>query len=839
MIVQSDIPNTGDTLAEAEVIHAAAERACRRMAPLWPLKSFVAVNPYLGLTDHTFDQAASLIAQRAGARMVAPLAFYAEALQRGYITQDDLQSAIDSVPSVPQGVHALRAFAEDGAHEPALHATVPTVADAAERVTGQDWTDVVTELISLWAASYFDQGQAYWPSPWRDLAPYAAWHAEAQINRAPEVHGIRGFRQVISSLPGSARATIEVAAKRLALPNDHIEAYLHRLLLTINGWASYGRYQLWEAELYGRDNSALTELLAIRLAWEVALLEAFADQDIEDAWNHLKVETHDLDETVQTRIANELLLQCAFENAYQRHLFNQLGTPGQPDRAPERMAVQAAFCIDVRSEVFRRALETVSDDIATIGFAGFFGFPIEYVRLGDSHGGAQCPVLLTPQFVIGESIAGAPEQKIEEVRQKRSMRQRVTKAWRMFKFGAASCFGFVGPVGLAYIRHLLRDTFGLGRPVALPAAFGLDKNAYTNLGPDLNATRARLTGFPVEERVDVAEGVLKAMSLAEGFARLVVLAGHGSTTVNNPYASGLDCGACGGHSGEANARVAAAVLNDPDVRRGLAQRDIHIPEGTHFIAALHDTTTDTVTLFDRDSIPASHRDDIARLEGALVEAGRLARLERAPLLHTEQAANIDKAIMRRSTDWSQVRPEWGLAGCAAFIAAPRERTTHVDLKGRSFLHSYDWQQDEGFGVLELIMTAPMIVASWIILQYYVSTVDNDVFGSGNKVLHNVVGAMGVLEGNGGDLRVGLPWQSVHDGEKYIHEPLRLTVIIEAPIEAMTDIIARHDQVRELVDNGWLHLFAMGNDGRVSYRYTGGLTWACVDPVHTTHNNHRE
>ncbi|MCB0187394.1 MAG: DUF2309 family protein, partial [Caldilineaceae bacterium] len=142
-----------------------------------------------------------------------------------------------------------------------------------------------------------------------------------------------------------------------------------------------------------------------------------------------------------------------------------------------------------------------------------------------------------------------------------------------------------------------------------------------------------------------------------------------------------------------------------------------------------------------------------------------------------------------SRDWSQVRPEWGLAGCAALIVAPRERTYGRDLGGRAFLHSYDWRQDRDFTILELIMTAPMVVASWINLQYYGSTVDNQRFGSGNKVLHNVVGTLGVLEGNGGDLRVGLPWQSVHDGENYVHEPLRLSVVIEAPLPAITDVIA--------------------------------------------------
>jgi uncharacterized protein YbcC (UPF0753/DUF2309 family) len=171
-----------------------------------------------------------------------------------------------------------------------------------------------------------------------------------------------------------------------------------------------------------------------------------------------------------------------------------------------------------------------------------------------------------------------------------------------------------------------------------------------------------------------------------------------------------------------------------------------------------------------------------------------------------------------------------LAGCQTFIAAPRHRSAGRKLKGRAFLHDYDWRQDTGFGVLELIMTAPVVVASWISLQYYGSTVAPEIFGAGNKLLHNVTGGIGVIEGNGGVLRAGLPWQSIHDGEHYEHEPLRLSVCIEAPPEAMNDILRKHAGVRALFDNRWLYLFGLDEAGSMATRYAGDLAWTSLVPA---------
>ena len=467
----------------------------------------------------------------------------------------------------------------------------------------------------------------------------------------------------------------------------------------------------------------------------------------------------------------------------------------------------------------------MSRDVETIGFAGFFGFPIEYVPIGRSTGGAQCPVLLKPAFVVCEEVAGASDAELDRILGLRLLRRRTAKAWKAFKLSAVSSFTYVETAGLLFAGKLIGDGAGLTRTVSDPNTDGLDRQVIGRIGPRLEprVIDGRTTGFDAEQRIVMAEAMLRAMSLTENFARLVLLTGHGSTTVNNPHASGLDCGACGGHTGEANARVAAAILNDRHVRTGLAGLGIVIPDDTWFLGCLHDTTTDDVRIFGADQLSGSHATDLARVREDLARASSLARAERALLLGIGKGENIDRAVKARSRDWAQVRPEWGLAGNAAFIAAPRERTRGLDLGGRAFLHDYDWRKDDEFGVLELIMTAPMVVASWINLQYYGSTVNNRAFGSGNKVLHNVVGQLGVLEGNAGDLKVGLPWQSVHDGARFVHEPLRLNVFIEAPEESLNSTIASQKGVRQLVDNGWVHLFRLDDDSKVR-RYRGDLSW---------------
>ncbi|MBK1708458.1 YbcC family protein [Marichromatium gracile] len=811
----------------------AIETACARIAPVWPLDRFVAVNPFHGLRALDFDHAGDLLRRIAGVRMYMPRGYFRERLARGEIGERDLvEAAARCASTLPP--EQLRAALD---RERAPRTGVPLITALVDELDADDWSEFVIDRISHHCAAYFDMGQATWQHPWSGMRLYDAWRAFAALDYSADMMGQGGIRARVRALPEAPRACIGAALGRLGIPQAAWADYLHAALLDVGGWAAWTRLLRWEAELEGGSDDHIEALLAIRLAWEVLVYEHKASPGLTARWHALCAELErragDPDAPDPEDAIDRVLL-CAQELAYQRGLIARLRAHRHSAPAT-RPPLQAAFCIDVRSEVIRRALETVCPRVQTLGFAGFFGAPIAHQPFGADHPRPQLPVLLAPRYRVCSELHEAEPEEQAEALAAQHRRLGIGKAWKTFKMGAASCFSFVEAAGFwLYVPKLIGDSLGWSRPVPAPDDPRLDPEQAARLAPSLapcgHPHADHALGIPEAERVALAEGILRGMSLTAGFARLVLLVGHGSSSVNNPHATGLDCGACGGQSGETNARVVAALLNAAEVRAGLAARGIAIPQDTWFLPALHDTTTDRIRLFDHQHLPADSAEELAELGSRLDQAGELTRLQRATLLGLggREGRALTRRVEHRARDWSQVRPEWGLAGNACFIAAPRTRTQGLDLGGRAFLHDYDWRADHGFATLELIMTAPMVVASWINLQYYASCVDNRRFGSGNKVLHNVVGgAIGVIEGNGGDLRVGLPLQSLHDGRRWIHEPIRLSVFIEAPQSEIDAVIARHDLVRELVEHGWLHLFRIESSGDCARRTEDG-DWCTVE-----------
>ena len=812
------------------------QSACKRIPPLWPLKNFVAVNPFVGLSDRHFLAAAQLMQQVGHGDMMPSAGFYREQIASGGIQETDFHKALalaaQTLPPewaerIDFGSREEMSEALAQSHLPPGTEQILTFADFLDAQHDGNWSGFVIEEISKWCSAYFDEGQSSWRMPWRDLGLFAAWKAAARLDANPELCGLKHFREFVDMLPDDHLELIGSALGKLGLPEWAQADFLHRQLMSIAGWSGHVQFRVRGFAMAGQQDPSLAHLLAIRLAFDLALHNHSKDDtSLLSAWKNQTLGRPSPKAGCSSDLLARFVAQQAVECRYQRGLIGLLKSqPGRPPGAGQK-TLQAIFCIDVRSEVYRRSLEAQSDEIETIGFAGFFGMAIEYLRFGQAKGGAQCPVLLIPKIKVREVPHQATAEGERELLRKRILEQTVNGAWNSFKTSAISCFSFVETAGLWFGVRLAKDALALAAPEAAYAASG----GTWRFGPKIGRESCSCeehgheaeTGIKIADQIEMAAGALKNMGLTSDFARVVLVCGHGSATTNNPYGSALDCGACGGHAGDANARVAATILNQPAVRDGLKQRGIRIPDDTIFVAGLHNTTTDEILLYDLDILPASQSAELTKIRGWLEAASAKSRRERSASLGLSglAEAELESRIFGRSRDWAQVRPEWGLANNAAFIAAPRERTRGLNLGGRVFLHNYNAGRDADHSVLELIMVAPMVVASWINLQYYGSTVNNRLFGSGNKVIHNVVGTFGMWQGNGGDLHPGLPLQSVHDGTRWMHEPLRLSVFIEAERSAIEKVIARQPGVRELVENGWVALFAMEASGKRFWRYCG-------------------
>jgi len=834
-------------------MHSVLSQVSGVVAPVWPLKDYVAVNPYAGISSRSFLSARSFLKVFSGCEMLMPMEYFANQFDAEKFNLHDVTRAIaelsgeadfdaedEDKPSLPTADEILKCLVEarslgtsnDAPSDSVTHAEIRTIAELATSSGGIDWTEAVRDEVSKHCASHYDEGQAIWSSPVAHLPLYQAWRSVATHDRNIEILGVRGFRKLVISLPDDAGDAIANLLTRLGVPNSLWSTFLLCQAFSVPGWSAWTKYQSsWKdgvnLPVDEVNTNHLAGLLAMRLAYDVAIAEAFS---IESNWSPLVEKYAFLHEPTsvapdQDAVMRMVLLRAS-EIGFRDSLVGSLAvadskqTENTPDStnatAAKRTLAQMVFCIDVRSERIRRHLESQSETLETFGFAGFFGMPIETVSLGQTTGDHSLPVLLLPNFKVHEGLreseATSQTDAIAERNSVRTWRQ----VWSEFQRSSLGCFSFVETNGLLYGWKLARRAFGIGGNPSAYLTDGVTPELQNEFGPTLRGLSQQ--GMTLTHQADLVEGMLRNLGLTRNFASLVVLCGHASETDNNPLAAGLDCGACGGHSGEPNAKFAAMLLNQSSIRTLLVERGIEISDETHFVAGLHNTTTDKIEFFDIQGAPQSHHAAICKLTTLSDAASEQTRAERMPIVASDTVAGL----MQRSSDWSEVRPEWALAGNAAFIVAPRSLTQNANLDGRSFLHSYDWREDTSGAVLETIMTAPMVVGHWINMQYYASTVDNRHFGSGTKTVHNVVGRFGILSGNGGDLQTGLPWQSLHTGTEYQHSPMRLQVIIAAPRESIDRVINQHALVSDLINGGWLHMLAI-EDG-VTYRHDLSGEW---------------
>lgn len=803
----------------------------------------------------------------------------------------------------------------------------------------QDYLSLHLAALPGWAGFIkwrADQAEYEWQQVYpADLVQYLAvrlWYEREWVAKTcREEMGIAGEHPAISSYLKRHPYVCFLRQERVA--GDLPPRYAQQVDGLLYGWSAR-RIEAWEALAKGyaaecgpqHDRrarlSAAWRLMALAKTLEVdpAILSNSGSED-------LRILLDWLNAFPESQHGPRWLE--AFEVGYQEQLFKKLmpnvrkfkeAVSEQAQPSGVRPQAQAVFCIDVRSEPFRRHLERVGN-YETLGFAGFFIVFIRYCAFGSHRETEQFPVVMKAKNVVREIPRAYQGQVLSRYRAGaqlvhaghallHDLKENVVTPYVMVEslgwFYSLPILGktlfpigyrkwtawlrnrFAPPIATtltvdklskneaqemlvseqrAIIRRALRERLGrhgahisperveelrqraLNEDLAVGPASPRDATRVSSLleseeeeaafveelrrryrinerWASSRMERITRTGFTLSEQAFTVETALRMMGLTRNFARLVLLCGHGSTSENNPFEAALDCGACGGNQGQANARVLAAFANKQQVRDLLEKNGLCIPQDTYFIAGQVDTTTDEVQLFDLEDVPPTHRKDILRLSHDLQEAGTHNSQERCLLFpEVKTLPPISRAarhVRRRSLDWSQVRPEWGLSGNASFIIASRRLTQGVHLAGRAFLHSYDYCEDPTGRLLEIIMTGPQVVGQWINMEHYFSTVDTNVYGSGSKIYHNVVGRLGIMYGPQSDLRSGLAWQTVMSGERPFHEPMRLLTLIEAPRECIGMIIGRHHVLQHYYDNHWVHLVAL--EGETFYRYLPKQEW---------------
>ncbi|HEX4419110.1 MAG TPA: putative inorganic carbon transporter subunit DabA, partial [Kofleriaceae bacterium] len=413
-------------------LKAAVERACASIAPTWPLDRFIAVNPFWPRTDKPLPQVAGELAALSGARLLMPRAWYAAEWRAGRLGSEHVREAIAETGADVTEDDLIASF---WIPEP-KPTRRPLVVDVLETLRRSEhelsWREFVMERISRFCASYFDDGQAQVSAP-RGKGFYATWRSQADRDHMPALFmGLDGYRATLDALPLSANEMIDQACTDLGVPAAERERYFAALLLDVNGWASWCAYLRWTARLAGGDDGHIRELLAIRLAWEWLLLRS-SDEAITAEWRFAMTSWAAIDRAAQLARSDDWILQRAVELAWLSRVRPKL-PQGFDATRPAKPRLQAAFCIDVRSEVFRRALEAQGDDIQTFGAAGFFGMPIEYAQLAADDARPQLPGLLAPKYrVVDTNVPKGLETT-------RRARLEASNAWKAFKSSSLSSF---------------------------------------------------------------------------------------------------------------------------------------------------------------------------------------------------------------------------------------------------------------------------------------------------------------------------------------------------------------------------------------------------------------
>lgn len=666
--------------------------------------------------------------------------------------------------------------------------------------------------------------------------------------RAPGRH--RGFLRFFASLEGLGlalwRAYARTAAARINknscedtqalaaeilrdnlvffdMPVSDWQHAVRAMLLELRGWAGmFRRIESHPGEGPPEAPVTLLEFAAVQsILMRSSLLQGVGQEDAlrsvlqrVPAWQHQR----DANEAPRHPSAIANLNQTSaqrqvLEEEFERTLVHAIGTRTERPLDPHPES-QVYMCIDDRACSLRRHVEELGQGhTETFGVAGFFGLPIQYRPADGSSQVILAPEGQNPAAILMENECPGERAMNEAYTQRRRLVGRFRWWWETASFSPVGSLALALFAPVSAARLLL-----LGY---LPATLHRAQEALMRVALPRPHTDFDLP-FSTKHAATLLASTFRVIGTHNRFAPLVVVLGHGASSVNNPYSAAYNCGACSGREGGPNARLLARLANVSMVRQHLrTDHGIDIPSTTWFVGGMHNTTADTVELFDLDRVPATHSERVEAMRTTLQRACGINALERCQrFLLANHVTTPEQAlahVKQRATDAGEVRPELNHASNAAVVIGRRQLTAGIFLDRRVFLPSYDPQSDDENGSnLEKVMAPALVVCSGINLEYLFSTMDVEHHGSGSKAPLNVVGNMAVLQGTSGDLRPGLPSQMTE-----MHTPIRALFVVDAPVARVEQVLARREELRHLVRNEWVRLVVRDPSTGRFYRQTQG------------------
>jgi len=769
------------------------------------------------------------------------------------------------------GVHSTRPFSSPS-HSFNRHR------DVLLKLSHFDCDLQVHDLLIRFTSAFLDQGFAAWSVPQRSEGYYQCFLSLFAEKSPWTEKWLEPLKAIIASERQSGANPTESIVRSLAalgVSQNDFEKYIKKTLLALPGWTGMVEQMATNASwtLHPAPKESLEEFLAVRLILDRLAAKHCLDEHL----SHRAIPLPDLlsigssserynprRKTVQQRAFD--LFQLAQRSAWSPHtLFTWTSAEWQnvvdaigsfddferrrmfhlayeyryrtqmldaiaehsvfPLKMPSDVSVQVITCIDDREESFRRHLEELDSSIETFGAAGFFSVPMYFRGAADAHFIPLCPVIMTPKNFVEEVGPLSAKQAEARRTQSRMLLGIASKTFHLSSrglmsgvltslLGSLNAFPLVARVLFPRLTAQIRSKFGrLVRPTVAT-------QLRLEHAEDSETTDKGVEGFTLEEMANMIERLIVDIGMQDRFAPLVLVFGHGSSSLNNPHESAYNCGACGGGRGGPNARAVAQIANDPRVRALLKKRGLEIPETTVFVGGYHNTCDDSIEYFDIDRIPLTFSSRFLAAHEIIEKARRRNAHERARRFYSLELTCTDEVaqrhVERRSEDLAQVRPEYNHATNAACFVGRRGRTRGLFMDRRCFLTSYDPTTDDAeTSILLRIMQAVIPVCGGISLEYYFSTVDNVGYGCGTKLPHNITSLLGVMEGATSDLRTGLSQQMVE-----IHEPIRILYIFETMPEAILSIMTRNDLIDRYIGNHWVQIATLDPNSNTIHLFQG-------------------